>query len=246
MKRTFVPLQQEYSTCHNIVDSVALCGQGPNPDFVIMWCFSSHFAHWPALSLVLLHLSTVSSTPIIISDVSQVRQNTSQIALSGDSAPTNASNDYVIYRVPGTPTILGLHSFGAAIDLIKLERAFDVATGVVMQIAETEGSSPIKSGMWTYIHRFRDGDSITFSVHDFREAGRALIYDRLLDVIEGLFFFMHERQSYKEVYFEIEVDGVGAVGSGRLSFNHGPPFPPKAVGAMLNGVALNKTVSIVS
>ncbi|KAL9127429.1 MAG: hypothetical protein Q9217_003698 [Psora testacea] len=135
----------------------------------------------------------------------------------------------------------GEAGFGAEIPEGKFLPTFEAATTLVRSVIQKSGDSNITAGLWKYAHCFRDGDNITFTIGDFREIGRPLIYVRLLDVLDGLPIFMIYYDRFREVYFEVEVEGEGSVGSGHVDFNNGPLIPPSAKDSVLNGNVPNGT-----
>ena len=131
---------------------------------------------------------------------------------------------YVTYKVRNTEVTLGLHSFGSI--LSRHDVLFTIAPAVskVLRYAIIgQGGSPILLGYFRYTHEFKSGNITCISVGDFREMGHPMSWDILADTLKGISDFMREAdQRYTEVSFEVEQEGIGDVGSGRLELISSP------------------------
>ncbi|KAL9636363.1 MAG: hypothetical protein Q9164_002860 [Protoblastenia rupestris] len=210
-----------------------------------MLCFLRCSAYG-SIFLVLLHLLAAATIPdgkmFQTHNASKVSTTVSpKISLLGRPSYTKGKDDFITYHIAGTPTTLSFHSFGENIPAIKFLSTFKMARDIVENVVQKFGNEPITSGYWEYTMRFMDGDTISCILGDYRELGHPLRYERLLDVVEGLPQYMIEQGSFKNVYFEIELDKEGSVGSGRVQFNKSPPIPMQAGGGTLNGIKLNNT-----
>ena len=136
------------------------------------------------------------------------------------------------FHVPRSPTTLEFHHFGNPISQHKVIRMFaHVALGVA-PVAERSGTEAMTFGHFVYNQvNQEDRDVISLIVTDFREIGKPLLYDRLLDVVTGIPQFMITRDVSKELTFEVEVDGDEYVATGHIDY--GPWSPDSNITAGL-------------
>ena len=132
---------------------------------------------------------------------------------------------FVPYKVNNTPVTLEFHSFGST--LPPTEVIFTIAPAlsrVLRHCIMGRGGNPILLGYFRYTHKFDSGDMTRFSVGDFREMGRPPIaWEVLADVLKGVADFMKQPdERYTEVSFEVELEGLGYVGSGRFELVSSP------------------------
>ena len=191
--------------------------------------FARFFLCWlPYIAL----LPTSEASPLKLSDGGISRRSNLSIPLASQATTTfNQTNDYVIYRVKDTPTTLELHHFGSRMPGMKVIRMFAVAVAEIQVVTLTKGDEEMEFGHFIYSQVNRDDrDVIALTVNDFREIHRPLIYSRLLDVAMGIPQYMIEQNMYRELSFEIVVDGSGYVATGYLSY--GPWTPPSSTVAV--------------
>lgn len=136
-----------------------------------------------------------------------------------------ALSAYVPYKVANTPVTLEFHSFGS--ELPVSEVIFTIAPAmsrVLRHCVMGRGGNPILSGYFRYTHHFDTGNTTGFFVGDFREMGRPpMSWDILEDILKGIADFMKQPdEKYSEVSFEVEQEGIGYVGSGRLEVISSP------------------------
>ncbi len=131
---------------------------------------------------------------------------------------------YVPYKVRNTEVTLGLHSFGSILSDDEVIFTITPAMSKVLHhCVMGRGGRPILLGYFRYTHQFDSGNIIRFSVGDFREIGRPMTWYILADTLKGLYDFMKQpEQRYTEVSFEVEQEGIGHVGSGRLELVSSP------------------------
>lgn len=122
------------------------------------------------------------------------------------------------YRVPNSPTTLLFHSFGPTIPANEILPTIAFAIGIAFDfIGEGRGRKPIASGFFVYTQGFPNHDEVELTVGDFREVGRSMTYHALFDVLRGIGEFMLlPGQKTQELEFEVEVQGLGYVGTGHV------------------------------
>ena len=104
-------------------------------------------------------------------------------------------------------------------------RAVAFAVGIAFdQISDHKGRTPITSGIFVYTHEFSDRKKVEIIVNDFREDGKPMTYFVLLDVLRGLGeFALKQGPPTREVSFEIEVEGLGYLGTGHVDYKDVAP-----------------------
>lgn len=129
--------------------------------------------------------------------------------------------NFISYHVPNSPTTLLLHHLGPTIPLVELLQTVALAVEIIYKgIGEGRGRTPIANhGYFDYSHEFLNHDEIEIIVADFREMGKAMSYYVLFDVVRGAGQFMISPEQHpRELDFEVEVEEVGYVGTGHVSY----------------------------
>ena len=125
----------------------------------------------------------------------------------------------VPYKVPNTPVTLEFHSFGSILPVNEV--IFTIAPAmskVIRHCVMGGGGTPILLGYFRYTHHFENGNITRFVVGDFREMGRPpMSWDILAVTLKGIADFMKQPdERYTEVSFEVELEEIGYVGTGRF------------------------------
>ena len=130
------------------------------------------------------------------------------------------SQNFISYRVPHSHTTLLFHSFGTRIPVDELVQTVALAVSFIFKyIDEGQGRIPVASGFFAYTQKFLNHDEVNITVGDFRESGRPMTYYALFDVVRGMGEFMLlPAQETQELEFEVEVQGVGYVGTGHVDY----------------------------
>ena len=131
-----------------------------------------------------------------------------------------ASQNFISYRVPHSPTTLLFHSFGTRIPVDELLQTIAIAVRITYKyIGEGRGRTPVAHGFFAYTNKFLNLDQLDITVGDFRESGRPMTYYALFDVLRGVGEFMLlPEQETQELEFEVEVQGIGYVGTGHVDY----------------------------
>ena len=104
-------------------------------------------------------------------------------------------------------------------------RAVAHAVGIAFdQITDHRGRTPIANGIFVYTHEFSHRTKVKIVVNDFREDGKPMTYFVLLDVLRGLGeFALQQGPPTREVSFEVEVEGLGYLGTGHVDYKDVAP-----------------------
>lgn len=132
---------------------------------------------------------------------------------------------FIPYHVPNSPTTLMFHSFGPAFPPDELLRAVAFAVGLAYdEVADQGGKARIIGGHFVYNHEFLNRKEVEIAVADFREIGLPMTYFILVDVLRGIgeFVLLRGRRAH-EVQFEVEVKGLGHLGSGHVEYKPAAP-----------------------
>ena len=132
---------------------------------------------------------------------------------------------FIPYHVPNSPTSLMFHGFGPAFPPDELLRAVAFAVGIAYdEVADQGGIARIIGGHFMYNHEFLNRKEVEIAVADFREIGLPMTYFILVDVLRGIgeFVVLRGRVAH-EVQFEVEVKGLGHLGSGHVEYKSAPP-----------------------
>lgn len=126
---------------------------------------------------------------------------------------------FVPYKVANSPVTLEFHSFGSI--LPANEVIFTIARAmskVIQHCIMGQGNSPILLGYFRYTHRYESGNITRFVIGDFREMDRPpMSWDLLADTLKGIADFMKQPdEKYTEASFEVELEGIGYVATGRF------------------------------
>lgn len=130
------------------------------------------------------------------------------------------SHNFISYPVPYSPTTLLFHGFGPKIPVDELLQTVGFAAAIAIKfIGEGRGRTPIINGFFVYEHEFLNHDEVQITVGDFREMGRSLTYYALFDTMRGIgeFMLLPEQQT-QELEFEVEIEGIGYVGTGHVDY----------------------------
>lgn len=130
------------------------------------------------------------------------------------------SQNFISYHVPNSPTTLLFHNLGPMIPVDELLQTIAFAVRISFTyIGEGRGRTPIANGYFAYTHEFMNRDMIEIIVADFREIGKVMTYHALFDVVRGVGEFMiSPGQDPRELEFEVEVQGIGYVGTGHVDY----------------------------
>lgn len=131
------------------------------------------------------------------------------------------SQNYIIYRVPNSQTTLLIHHLGPLIPVEEILRSIAFAVRIFYtNIREGRGHEPIAHhGYFKYKHEFLNHDEVGITVADSREIGKVMTNFILFDVVSGVGQFMiSPGQEARELEFEVDVDGVGYVGTGHVFY----------------------------
>ena len=126
---------------------------------------------------------------------------------------------FVPYKVVNSPVTLQFHNFGSILPINEV--IFTIARAlskVIQHCIIGQGNRPILLGYFRYTQRYESGNITRFVVGDFREMGRPpMTWDLLADILKGIADFMKQPdEKYTEVSFEVELEGMGYVGTGRF------------------------------
>ncbi|KAM0798582.1 hypothetical protein BDR22DRAFT_823262 [Usnea florida] len=145
-----------------------------------------------------------------------------------DIPPTKQSNatvefpeGFIPYRVPHSPVTLFFHDFGTRVPTTTyILDALGLSLARVLKItAAGKGRDPILRGFFLHKHVFPNNDNVTITVADFREVGRLMDYSALRDALVGMRNFLREQgRRPTTVAYEVEVDGMGYVGTGHIDY----------------------------
>ena len=132
---------------------------------------------------------------------------------------------FIPYHVPNSPTSLMFHGFGPAFPPDELLRAVAFAVGIAYdEVADQGGTARIIGGHFMYNHEFLNRKEVEIAVADFREIGLPMTYFILVDVLRGIGEFVMLRGGVAhEVQFEVEVKGLGHLGTGHVDYKPAPP-----------------------
>lgn len=130
------------------------------------------------------------------------------------------SQNFISYHVPHSPTTLLFHGLGPMIPAAELLQTVGLAITIAFNyISEGQGRKVIANGLFVYEHEFLNHAEVRITVGDFREIGRSMTYYALFDTVRGIGEFMimpgHNTQ---ELAFEVEVQGIGYVGTGHVDY----------------------------
>lgn len=136
-------------------------------------------------------------------------------AINGTFSPSGL----IPFKVKESPTTLWFYDFGPTIPPSELLQTMTAAIAVATRFALTNrGHRNIAKGWFRYQQPFIDGGTVEFAVGDFRENGKPMTYFVLCDILRGMTdFMMRPEYGYREIRFQVEVEGVGSVGSGRVN-----------------------------
>ena len=181
-----------------------------------------------ALFWLLFHVLTTTALAIVsratIITIFNQTQGESTINLTNSESLLNEAiaptQNFISYRVPHSPTTLLFHGFGPRIPLNELLQTVGFAVTIALKyIGEGRGRTPIVNGFFVYEHEFVNRDEVQITIGDFREIGRSLTYYALYDVMRGIGEFMVlPGQRTQELEFEVEVQGIGYVGTGHVDY----------------------------
>ena len=159
----------------------------------------------------------------IITAVNQTESPSTPLHLILPHRPLNET--LIPYHVPNSPVTLTFHGFDRAIPPDELLRTVAFAVGIAYdEVADKGGKAHIAAGLFVYKHKLLNQNEVEITVGDFREIGLPMNYFNLLDTLRGIgeFVLLRERKAY-EVQFEVEVNGVGHLGSGHVEYKPAPP-----------------------
>ena len=127
------------------------------------------------------------------------------------------------YRVKGSPTTLLFHGFGVKIPSKYMLRSLSLSLRVVLSLTlDGKGRDLISNGFFINTHVLPNGNNLTITVADFRENGKPMVYDTLRDVLSGIGDFMTEPdEGVTTLSYEVDVDGMGYVGTGHVGYATG-------------------------
>ncbi|KAL9102746.1 MAG: hypothetical protein Q9163_002143 [Psora crenata] len=192
--------------------------------------------HWLPSLLLLTPVTPVMpvmpvNTSALLAEKYERQANTSERSLSLWSHNSTHTNDWIPYRVNRSPTTLELHHISSPIPEIKVLLIFTHIAKRVKPVLAERGSEAIEKGHCKWeLTEDRDKDIISLSITDFREVGKSLTYSRLFDVLVGIPHFFIAQRWYKELSFEVVVDGVGYVATGHLDYKRWLPSSSITVG----------------
>ena len=177
-------------------------------------------------------LTTTSVSPIVTVELepsisSAINRNSTALRNPNIRFPSNQSNttsvplqEAVPYRVRGSSTLLLFHSFGAPFPSEYLLASLSLSLSTVLEFTlQGKGREPIAQGFFIHTHVMPTGDSVSITVADFREIGRPMNYYALRDTLSGIGDFVTEpERSVTPLSYEVEVDGLGYVGTGHVDY----------------------------
>ena len=182
---------------------------------------------WPALHALQVDALVTTLQGSTITAVDQ-NENSSTLNLTLPKGPINktftAPQNFISYRVPHSPTTLLFHSFSSTIPTDEMLRAVALAVGIAFDnISEKGGKAHIARGFFVYSHEFLTLAVVGITVGDFREIGLPMTYYILRDVLRGIGEFILLRgQGAQELQFEVEVQGLGYLGTGHVDYKPAP------------------------
>lgn len=181
----------------------------------------------------LLALYTPKVYPLAVTpqgsiDPSTLHLTVPQSLLNETIAPPQ---NFITYHVPNSRTTLDFHSFALTMPTDYILRAVAFAVGIAFDnISDGKGRIPIAGGIFLFSHEFSDQKTVDITVNDFREDGKPMTYFVLLDVLRGLGeFALQQGPPTREVSFEVELEGIGYLGTGHVDYKDAAPSTSAAV-----------------
>ena len=170
-------------------------------------------------SAFLAFTRTSISSPLSSNVLTLPSFNQSYFSALNASTFNSSANSYYRWPVPGTPVTLDVFTHNEqAIPKIRLYSTLSSAALLIQEVVDKYPTREITYGRWAYEHRFDDGASCTFSVNDFREIGKPLIYSRLLDILRGLIGFSYDKDLYTTYDYFADINGISLTAAGRIAY----------------------------
>lgn len=137
--------------------------------------------------------------------------------------PSPPLQNFIRWPIPDSPIILEFFAFGPLIPALELVAELSAAVNAVsLKVLRGHRDQHIPAGLFVHVLRWSSGSTMSTTICDFAQMGRALSWGKLVYALKGVLDWLEwVWKVYQQLSFNIVLAGEGLMGFGRFEWKEG-------------------------